>query len=134
MLADTTIEQIQKALAPLAEKLGEGAKYAWYVYYRQTIVEAIIELVFVVIFLGVAITLAIVAYKTGKTAYLSRKKVETSRLWTAEENVKTMICFLSSASSVLLFIFAAANLHEGLTHLINPGYYTINRILTQFVH
>jgi hypothetical protein len=126
----TTVQQIQCALAPLADKLGQGAKYVWAANYRQTFIEGTLEI------LG-ALICTILAVVGGRLAFRKLRDLQRSREKTDEygfdtvDTVRATVGFSALAVTLLSVGVGLSLLFAGLPKLLNPAYYTIARILEQ---
>src|SRR6185503_1049761 len=131
----STIQQIQCALQPLAEKLGQGARFLWSVNLRQTIIDSIIALTIGLTFLGISIFTAYLATKNLKKVIKLRVEEKNDNYsygsWSGQSTTAAVIGFSALAVAVGSTITWLTLLISGVQHLLNPGYYTYLRILQQ---
>lgn len=106
-----TIKAIQDALAPIADKIGQGATYTWTVVLKQQYVVAISDFFFSAFFLVLTIIFGFIAYKSGK-------KID-------EYDGVGMVSWFS-IFTILSLIVTATSLYDAIAHLINPGYYALD--------
>lgn len=112
-----TIEAIQSALAPVAEKIGQGAEYVWTTVVTQQYVIGISYLIWSgATFLGAIVT----GYFCNKCIKLA--KANPYDTW------EVPAVFLGLAS-VILPVISIVCLTNGVMHLINPGYYALEFFL-----
>lgn len=125
------VEKVIEALKPLADKIGQGAKFLYGVFYRQTLVEGILQLVLCFIAM---IVVAVITLKVAKYMIAERQKraeyIKKHDRYGWEENGWTgALCGLLGGTlvvySILIPVFAQGALKVG-----NPQYYTIQRIIT----
>lgn len=127
------VDKVINALKPLAEKIGEGGKFLYGVFYRQTVVEGILQMVLT--FIGM-IVMTILAYKLGKL-FLSKqaeraKRIETIKKrqgYSWEENNWTGALIALACSVVFAFSLLVPFFVQGALKVGNPHYYTIQRII-----
>lgn len=113
-----TVDAIQAALAPVAEKIGQGAAYVWTTVVTQQYV------------IGISYLIWAGATAIGGTAafFLCRKfwrmhKPQKSYMDDADRfDVAAVIC---GALAVALPVVSIICLSQGVMHLINPGYYAL---------
>ena len=120
-----TVDKIINALQPIADKLGEGARYLWYVYYRQSIIEGIVSILVSAVLLVVTVVAAIVA-----TRYLRKALAYAPTDWLDETRVPWFVIG-GIAAAVAVFALSAGltNFFGGLQHVLNPGYYALHHLM-----
>lgn len=108
-----TIAAIQKALAPVAEKIGQGAQYGWDVVLAQQKVTAIGDFIF-------AAAAVVVMLICAWWALACWKKHVDDRHgdWIIGVVMLTTVCFAC-------FALMGLALYDGSAHLINPSYYAL---------
>jgi hypothetical protein len=104
------VDKVIEALKPIADKLGEGAEFLYSVFYRQTIVEGTIQVVFPTI-VSIAVTIAVwkglkYALKRQKerAAYLSSRRSYEENGWTANVAIIIVgyVAVLAVSTSVII--------------------------------
>lgn len=109
---EQTINQIKELLAPIGEKIGQGAEFGWEIVVKQQTVEAYIGLS--VLVLGIILT-----FLTFHLAKKSDWKGSSPR-W---NEIASMVCGVFGF--FMLIIGFIEFLSTGIGQLINPEYYAI---------
>lgn len=119
-----TIEAIQVALAPVAEKIGQGAAFGWEVVVRQQYVEGIIGLI-AFGFFSLLLVIALVMF-----GFIPWNKTDPEM--TPKDWIYIVSSFVLGLVSVFGFLFSLINLFAGdvLGKLINPEYYALQFFIT----
>lgn len=135
--AGSIIQQAQCVLQPVADKLGQGAKYTWEVYYRQTIVSAITDLIVMSIVLVVAIIGVVIALKflnAGKKKLREYKAAKAKGDYDVYDDGfdQFMVAGVISIPAIVTIIVILTMIPYQLQKLFNPGYFTIHEIITTF--
>ena len=111
---EETVDAIKEALTPIAEKIGEGAKFGWEVVVRQQYVEAFGLIASAVSFLVVF----------GLGIFFIRKGINYERKNNYDDE-GLAFTMGGVGMTVLGAVFAGVNLYQGVARLINPEYYAI---------
>lgn len=114
-----TITAIQTALAPVAEKIGQGAEYVWTTVVTQQYVIGISLLIWA----GFTMLGALA------TGFFTRKCLQLAKQEGSYSGWEIPAIFLGIATMVLPII-AVVCLTNGVMHLINPGYYALEFFIT----
>ena len=101
------ITQIQTALAPMSEKIGQGAAFGWETVVRQQVTFGIADLLVA----GIALVLF------SASVFLWKKAIE--------EDLEPVVFFCS----LILFSLFVINGVMGLMRLMNPNFYAIQFFL-----
>lgn len=110
-----TVDEISKALQPLAEKLGESAEYLYGVYVKQMLTEGVIY--------GVASLVAAIAL-----VFISLKIIKHLKSTLSDYDIEaTLTVIVLTAMFFGLSVLATTNIGK----IINPEYYAIERIVDQ---
>ena len=112
-IASSTINQIQVALAPIAQKIGEGAGYVWGVVVMQQIVYGYIGLF-----------VAIVGLISFIWVYIATKKFIAKNGRTDGSIACSVIL---GGGSLVAFI---GGIIYAISYLINPAYYALLFFIT----
>lgn len=108
-----TINQIKDALAPIAEKIGQGAGYAWEIVVRQQVAEGIGALI--VSFFGLILGISVFCF----VKYTIKKHESWRDDW---DVVGGMVGTIGGIISLLMLI---TGLYGGVMRLLNPEFYAI---------
>ena len=85
---DGIIEQVKEALAPVAERLQQGAEFMYGVFYRQTVVEGILQIVVpLLLLLILSIVSLMIKKRWGK---ISKPAVELATVL-QKQRIKAML-------------------------------------------
>lgn len=115
LITKEAIQELQKALVPVAEKLGQGGEWVYKVYYKQQIVYGIQGIMGFILALILLLLTYIVIKKSIKN--------ETSDTWV------TLAVLLMLITIPALFI-GTAELFKSVGRIINPDYYVLQDLLT----
>lgn len=118
-----SIKQINEALAPVAEKLGQGAEFVYQAYLKQTIINGIQDIILGVLGLAVLITLTIKTFLWVKRTTAKMDKYDEPGMWWAWYSVISVFVWL------ILGLWSVSGVINGPQKLINPHYFTVNMIL-----
>jgi len=130
------VEQVKDALSPVADKLQQGAEFMYGVYYRQTLVEGVIQVVVSLITLGVLIALTIKLVRNfrrldewGKKQHDKEYRILTygpidTFMYTAWATIPVLLLWIVWFSAGLPAAI------QGSLKVANPHFYTIDRIIT----
>lgn len=110
---EQTINAIQKALAPVAEKIGQGAQYGWDVVVRQQYISGMSE------FIWSALVFVAVIGVTSVTVHFFK------RVSRGEDEETGLMIFLMLSSLLLMILFGCV-LQVAIQHVMNPAYYALN--------
>ncbi len=109
-----TITAIQAALAPVAEKIGQGAEYVWTTVVTQQYVIGISLL----IWSGFTAMAATALFFLCKKFYKLAKDDGYGSGW-------EIGMIFAGIGATVLPVIAVVCLSNGVMHLINPGYYAL---------
>lgn len=110
-----TIEAIQVALAPVAEKIGQGAAYGWEVVVRQQYVEGITSLIIA----GIALIVFIAAMFALRYQFTK-----------ADSYDFPFAGFFGIFGGIMSFAIGTSSLVIGVQKLLNPEYYALQFFIT----
>lgn len=111
-----TINAIKTALAPIAQKIGQGASFGWDVVIRQQIIYGFIGIFFALIgFIAIPFLV-----RGVKLCWDNYKRDGRFSDW---DVTATMLTIFGSAAIIIFIIVGSI---AGLSHLINPAYYALN--------
>lgn len=131
------VDKLGEVMKPVFDKAGEVANFVGTAYYKQAIVVGVQSLIYAVLaIIGVAVAWAVMkhAWKwaTPRIEAEAAKHVD-DRCWSMIEvmewwiRLATIICFLIIVGQAAFVI--PTQLTDGVGHLINPEYYTIQSLL-----
>ncbi len=109
-----TINQIKEALAPLADKIGQGAEFTWEAVLRQQYIDGGMG-VFLTVF-GIAIL-----YITYRVVLYANKKLKENS-WSDWEIVRVLVIIFGVTIGLLCLGFG---FEQAINHLLNPEYQAI---------
>lgn len=109
-----TISAIQKALAPVADKIGQGAQYGWQVVMTQQYVTAIGDFIFA----GVCLLVFLAGIGFAITAIKYKQKNDY-------DDSKIPLACVAIILIGLGLVLGPLALYDGIAHLINPAYYAL---------
>lgn len=116
-MSPETVQAIQKALEPIAAKIGQGAQYGWAIVVKQQFITGIVDTAALAIgfvwLLITLITLSLMTERDWKAQYVTPKGVALLVLGT--------ITFVW-----LMFSLLAFSLDNALGRLLNPEYYALD--------
>lgn len=117
-----TINAIKEALAPVAEKIGQGAEYAWEIVVRQQAIEGIAYLLSSVFCFFIGINGIYIA----RRGYLMPRIRKYS--WDDGESVSDLAGFLMTMGIVLQlsWVLGMFFLSNGVLHLLSPEFYALD--------
>jgi flagellar biosynthesis protein FlhB len=121
-MSPETVKAVQEALAPMAQKLGEGAAHLYEIYVRQMFAEAVASGV-------VLLVLSIGLFAFWILWYKSRKAYEKKHHYASD--LSDGLGIAGSFATVVMTVLIPFLLFDTITKLINPEYYAIERIITQ---
>lgn len=104
-MSPETVIAIQQALAPIAEKIGQGAAFGWEVVVRQQYFEGLSSLIW-------SLPVAIIALVLWFTSFKFAKDTDGASLWVI-------------VPALVFTVFAFCLLDNGVLHLLNPSYYAL---------
>ena len=110
-----TIKQIQEALTPLANKIGQGTTFAYGIVVKQVYVDS---LKFGLVFLLAATIIAVSLAKVKKGERFKNPYL-------------VAVGFTNKASILLFSLLATFSFYEMVARIINPHFYAIQMILSQ---
>ncbi len=111
-----TINAIKEALAPVADKIGQGAEYGWIVVLKQQYVVAVGNF----IMSAVGLLLLVGAIFAAKHAY--KRMTTPEDRYDMEFPVAPFLTILLGIPGALMLF---GGLYDGIAHLINPDYYAL---------
>lgn len=106
-----TINQIKELLAPIGEKIGQGAEFGWEVVMKQQMIVAVSGILWVILGLITAFSI----YKIIKNG-LKKDEYFWDEFW------PILLVAFGGTASIVMIIEGASN---AITHFINPEYYAI---------
>lgn len=130
---DGIVKQVQDALAPIADKLQQGAEFMYRVFYKQTIIEAIVEILACLFVIALVLIIARVVRNKltpdmfDPTMYSWEEK-NGGRKAKQEKHAKIAKLMVTLASIVISGL-VSIGIFDGIMKLGNPHYYTITRII-----
>jgi hypothetical protein len=117
------LQELQKTLIPVGQKLGQGGQFVWETYYRQQMVIAVQE----VLYSAFALAMLGTAVWWGRFSY---KKVKA--------DIYSDFAFLSLMGVLMLLFFGVIvlviNAPGAIGHFLNPNYYIIQDLLSIIKH
>lgn len=125
------VEQVKDALAPVAEKLQQGAEFMYRVYFQQTIADALIQIGGALLAIALILVTAKVVKGKVKPEYFNpslyswdrREKEDVQKMYA--ENVRLGV----TVASIVISGLVSIAIFDGARKLINPHFYTIDRII-----
>jgi len=122
-----TVKAVQEALAPMAQKLGEGAAHLYEVYVRQMFAEGVVGLAAATFF---TIVCGLVCWLVVPRALRKGYAMKTKDYWSDYE-VPMALGYVGLILSILVALFSVGGAAFSAMKVINPEYYAIERILDQ---
>lgn len=118
------VTQIKEALAPLTEKLGQGAEFVYETYVRQAIMQGVIQVSIAALFLIVVLLAATKGrvWITKKIAAENAKSYGDPELFLGGGIFVGLVC-------LALLCVAVGLISDGVMHLTNPHYYAIKDLV-----
>ncbi|MDE2102080.1 MAG: hypothetical protein KGL39_32845 [Patescibacteria group bacterium] len=110
-----TVTAIQTVLAPVAEKIGQGAQFGWETVVRQQYVEATEGALDAIGFTIALVVIIVVALKLWK-------KLDDS---CDGEIGQTLLIVLGGLAAFLMLCGVVDGIETAITHLLNPDYYAL---------
>lgn len=110
-----TIQAIQETLAPITEKIGEGAGYGWEVIVKGQVAEGVGYTLMAIILLAIAVGILIFCYKMWQ---------ETNKY-----DDSLIMIFLAVLGVTLLSSIGLQFLYDGIFHLLAPEFKAIEFLL-----
>ncbi len=107
-MSPETVQAIQTALAPVAEKIGQGAQFGWESVLKQQLIIGIQDFAELAIIIPATILFAILAFR-----------------WVREDDMRGSV-LLIGALAILGTFCVMYNIEDGLGHIINPSYYALD--------
>jgi len=118
-----TIKAIQQSLEPIAQKIGEGAKFVYEVYYRQTLVEGYLQII-----IPVLICIGLIFLTKSWRKFALKKALHCDGYirdnWIGARWIAPTVVW------VIFSVVSLISITEGAMKAANPHYYTIDRIMT----
>ena len=118
----SSVKQIQEALEPLAQKLGQGAEFVYQAYYKQTLINGVQDIALGVLGFATLILLTRKTYKIVKKFNQKEADYDNENRWMAWGIATAVLWFI-------LGLWSLGGLINGPQKLINPHYFTVNMIL-----
>lgn len=113
-----TVDAIQAALTPVAEKIGEGAAYVWTTVVTQQYVVGISYCIWA----GATLIGAIIMVLLSKKAW---KLQQSTKTYDSESTGWDVAAVFAGIATMVLSVTSVICLTQGVMHLINPGYYAL---------
>ncbi len=113
-----TIEAIQAALAPVAEKIGQGAEYVWTTVVTQQYVIGISYCIWAAACAVGAVAMFFLSRKFWKNHKPTKDYYSTGDGWDVAAVFAGVVAFVLPIVSVICVT-------QGVMHLINPGFYAL---------
>lgn len=114
-MSPETVDAIQKALAPIAEKIGQGASFGWEVVVRQQYVEGLTGVIFGSAII-LCITISIILAWVWSIKYATRNR----------DTDIYMIPLMMSVFGLIGVSLIGSWFYFSLLQLINPAYYALD--------
>lgn len=112
-----TISAIQSALAPIAEKIGQGAQYGWEIVVRQQYIIGITDFV-----IAGVMALGVIGLVCWAFALNAGAKKASPR----DQEGYFIGIMLAVFSSMFLCVFLTGFLVDGVKHTLSPEYYALD--------
>lgn len=119
------VDKIIEAIKPLAEKIGQGGEFLYRVYYRQTIIEGILQIVFSLL---AVIATAIIYRYWARYAMKQHKERKAASSYYDGEWYGLGVFGMGIVSLVIAGLAFAVTI-GGVLKVANPNFYTIDRII-----
>lgn len=114
MNTELVINKLQEIFTPVAQKIGEGADFAWKVAVKQQIAEGIGNLI--IAFLGL-----ILGYAVYKIIRIAIKKCDGDSY--SDWGLVGVFTGLFGGTTTLLMV--VVGIYQGILHLISPEFYAL---------
>lgn len=108
---EQTINQIKELLAPIGEKIGQGAEFGWEVVMKQQTIIAVSGILWVLF--GIIILFTI--YKVVSNG-LKKDEYFFEEVW------PVLLIFFGGIAGIVMIVGGTS---DAVTHFINPEYYAI---------
>lgn len=130
IIDEGTINAVKDAIAPLAEKVGQGAAHLYMVYVKQQFVMGVRELTEGILYLIPAIILTVILVKLVKWGL----KEKGGSLFSDIDLLPGVFFGGCMIIMLLSFIYLAAGEHilNSIPLFINPEYYALQEIINAF--
>lgn len=115
LITKEAIQELQKALVPVAEKLGQGGEWVYKVYYKQQIVYGVQGIMGFIL----ALVLLLITYIAIRKAI----KNETSDTWGTVAVVLILI-------TIPALVIGTTELFQSVGRILNPDYYVLQDLLS----
>lgn len=116
------VNQIKDFLAPVADKIGQGAQYGWSVVMRQMVIIGIADAIGALVALVVLIGAIVLVVEAGKKSDDTKKSYDDKK--EAEEEAEIIKGVGLFIGLVALIAFCICS-YVAVAHLANPGFYTL---------
>lgn len=113
-----TIQAIQVALAPVAEKLGQGAGYGWEVIVKAQFMSGVVTLICTTL-------LSVALFFTVRFVYKSKLVASLN-----EDIAKPLVIAITLLASLVLIPQIGVWYYEGLFNILAPEYKAIEFLLS----
>lgn len=119
-MTNEIITKLQEALAPVAQKIGEGAEYGWVVVVKQQFAIGVVDTLTGVALLVLSVCSILLMCKGYK---LPRSNREYSRGEFTGESIGLILC---GGMGLLFFGMCAFSLlQSGIMHMVSPEFYAL---------
>lgn len=132
---ESIVSQVKEVIAPLAEKIGQGAEFLYGVYYKQTLIEAVVQIAGCLF----AITLVLIAGKVIRAkakpenfhpnSYYNSDRKGTEAYAGKQQTYSNATKLTTTLSSIVIVGLISIGIFTGVVRLVNPHFYTIERII-----
>lgn len=118
---------VNQAIEQIAEKLGVAVNELYPALYKQTIIDAVINGVWVLVFVSI-----IVGFLVG-VRYIVKKQKEHEHYsdWDWDEPGPMLFMIVGIVMTIIGLIVIAVNINNGITALFNPDFYILKWALSQ---
>lgn len=118
---------VNQAIEQIAEKLGVAVNELYPALYKQTIIDAVINGVWVLVFVSI-----IVGFLVG-VRYIVKKQKEHEHYsdWDWDEPGPMLFMIIGIVMTIIGLIVIAVNINNGITALFNPDFYILKWALSQ---
>jgi hypothetical protein len=119
---ESIVQQVKDALAPVADKLQQGAEFMYGVYYRQTLIEGVLQIVVPLLLIPVLFFLA-KKWKAITVEGEAKADHYDKGTWRAFRWI------VPTTATILWMTIGIPFMVNGATKVANPHFYTIDRII-----
>lgn len=127
-ISSSTIDAIQKAMAPIAAAIGQGATGAWAIVVRQQYAEGFTGLIFSCILLAIPVIFCLVMWISAIKYDKREAKRHEDGAKPYDKDVMSMLigtAIFGTITTVFIAVFMSLWIYTSVLKLMNPDYYAL---------